>query len=146
VTTEYQAEPSVLSISATERHPRAAAKLADTFAREYLLFWRASDVRRLRMARALVEGRLSAMDTAGRRGPGGRLARRRLGELDGLLKLGMTSAGTNLPADVPRQPSSPSPGARAGAGALLGLLLGLALIAVLERRRFPARAPESGRD
>ena len=145
VTTEYHVENSVLTIRATERRRRAAARLANAFAREYVEFWRASDIRRLHTALAIVEGRVKAMDAERRRTVAGRRARRRLARLRALVAHGPTWAVIGFLARVPKHPSSPSAASRAVAGAALGLLLGLALVALLERR-LPRRAAPEGED
>ena len=132
IATEYQAEPQQLTIRATARRAGLAARLANVFALEYARFWRASDARRLREAIAVVSGRLEDTDEADRRD---REGRRRLGELRGLQRHGPARATVISRAPVPGAPSSPSLGERATTGAALGLLVGLALAALLERRR-----------
>ena len=135
IATDYEVEASLLAVAATESDAEDAARLANAFSREYVSFWDASDRRRLRRARTIVRGRLQGMTARERRGRAGQRARRRLAEIERLFVRSPTGALFAKRARTPESPSTPSRGSRGVAGAALGLLLSLALVALLERRR-----------
>ena len=134
VATDFDMQASLLTIEASDTDAEHAAELANEFAREYVRYWAASDRRRLEIARELVAGRLSGLTRAERHSRRGRRARQRLGEIERLFTRSSTGAAVAKRARVPEEPSSASPASRALAGGALGLLLGLAVVALLERR------------
>jgi capsular exopolysaccharide synthesis family protein len=126
----------VVVVTATDRDPRAAARLANLFAEEYVGFRRAADRAKIRDAQALVERQLAAqgIESNGREAES---LRSRAQELRVLAALQTGNAEVVQEASAPTAPSSPRVVRNTVLGGVLGLLLALAgtiLHARLDRR------------
>ena len=133
VTIEQQGQANVVSIQATDPHPRLAARIPNEFARQYIAFRRDADRAKVHDAQILVQHQLDALSAAKRRSGQGRSLQQRAEQLQILASLQTGNAELVQPADVPSSPSSPTPKRDAILGGLLGLLLGVGLAFLLER-------------
>ena len=126
-----QGRSDVVSITATDRSPRFAAELANSFATTYIAFRREADRSRIREAGDLVKRQLENL------GPGSQARRRdlerRSEEIGILSSLQTGNAELVQTASVPTSRSAPKPVRSALLGGFLGLLLGLAIAYLLGR-------------
>lgn len=117
---------NVIAVTATNRDPVRAARIANTFAEQYVAMRRTSDRSKLRRASEVVKQRIASSTAA----PNS-TERRELSALDDRLQVLATLQTGNAelvqPATVPRVRSAPRPRRSAVFGALLGILLGIAL-------------------
>jgi receptor protein-tyrosine kinase len=126
-------DSDLASITATTTDPDLAARMATTFAREYIAFRQESDQRRVREARRSVARQLERLPAAERSGAQGRRLRAELRQLDLLAAVRTGSVELVEPAQRADSPVSPRPKRQIAVGAILGLLLGVALTFVLEQ-------------
>ena len=136
-----EGQSDVVSITATDPNPELAAKLANTFARQYIAFRREADRSKVSEAGSLVKRQLDALPTSERAGRRGASLRNQSEQLDLLSALQTGNAELVQPAEVPSSPSSPKTARNTLLGALLGLLLGFALAVLLERLDRRVRDP-----
>ena len=131
VTVSAEGQSDVVKVTATDPSPAFAARLANTFAEQYIAFRRAADRKSIREAQDLVQQQIAALPA----GATGRAAslRRRGEQLAILAALQTGNAELVQPADPPSSPSSPKPVRNTVAGLLLGVLLGLLLALLAER-------------
>jgi capsular exopolysaccharide synthesis family protein len=123
----------LVAISATDGNPAQAARIANAFASEYVLFRQNADRDKVNQAKVLSERQLTTMSPEERRSERGRLLRQRLDQLETLASLQTGNAELVQPADIPSSPSSPKPLRSGVLAGVFGLLLGLALALLLER-------------
>jgi capsular exopolysaccharide synthesis family protein len=126
-------QSDVVSVKATDHSPGVAARLANTFGRQYIAFRRDADRSKFREAQALVAQQLQTLTPAQQQGSEGRALRARAEQLQTLAALQTGNAELVQPADVPDSPTSPRPMRNVLIGALLGLALGIATAFLLER-------------
>jgi polysaccharide biosynthesis transport protein len=144
VAAEGQAD--VVSVEATDRDPRTAAKLANAFAQEYIGFRRRADRAKVSEARELVQRQLDRIPLADQDSPNARSLAQRLQELEILAALQTGNAEQVQIAEVPDSPSSPKTRRNVVVGALLGFLLGVAAALLVERLDRRLRTPDQLRD
>jgi capsular exopolysaccharide synthesis family protein len=133
----------VLSIKATSSDPVQAARVANTYAKEFVSFEREVSVKNLTSEELQYQQQIAAIDTQLQglttNSPGAVA----LGNQEALLKQDLaqlqiagasTGGGVQFvsPASVPQQPSSPKKGLDILLGALVGLILGLLVAGLLE--------------
>ncbi len=123
-----EGQSDVVSVTATDPRPQFAARLANTFALEYIAIRREVDRAVIRRAQRLVRRRLDDLNKANR----GELEAR-ADDLKILAALQTGKAELVQPATVPSTPASPKPVRNGVLGAILGLALGLGLAVVLDR-------------
>src|SRR3954464_11800945 len=99
----------VVTVTATEKNPAKAARLANAFAAEYVDFRKQADRNKIREAQRLIEGRLRRMSPVERQGGRGQELQNRAEQLDVLASLQTGNAEIVQPADRPSNPSSPRP-------------------------------------
>ena len=126
-------QSDVVTVTATDHDPDVAAKLANTFATEFISFRRDADRSKISSAQKLVQAQLAKMPAAERNGPQGTALRQRSEQLQILAALQTGNAELVQTANPPSSPSSPKPVRNGAIGLLLGLLLGPALAMLLER-------------
>jgi capsular exopolysaccharide synthesis family protein len=139
VKTEAEGQSDVVAITATDPDPRRAARIANTFAEQYIGFRRAADRSKIRAAQDLVRGQLNQLPPAQRQGDG--KAQSLLQQLDVLGSLQTGNAELVQRAQVPTSPSSPRTMRDVVVAVFLGLLLGLAAALLLERLDRRLRDP-----
>ncbi len=128
-----QGQSDVVAVSATDHDPRFAARLANAVAGEYIVFRRQADRAKISAALTLVQQQLQALAPEDRTGPQGRALRSRAGQLQTLSSLQTGNAELVQPAEVPTEPSFPSPVRNAVLGLVIGAILGLLLAGFAER-------------
>ncbi len=136
----------VVSIKATDTDPAFAARLANTFASEYVIFRRRSDRAKVREALDLVEQRLAAMSPEEMAGPGGQDLQDSARQLELLTALQTGNAEVVQRAQPPTEASSPKPVRSVALGLILGLLLAAAATLLREQLDRRLREPSDVTD
>ena len=126
-------QANVAQISATDPSPALAARIANTYAQQYIVYRQQSDRAKVMGAYRQVEATLASMSAAQSAGATGRSLEGRAGELLELAALQTGNAEVVQTASSPTSPSAPSKTRNAILGVLLGLLLGLGLALIAER-------------
>jgi non-specific protein-tyrosine kinase len=124
---------NVVTVTASERTPSGAARLANTYARQYILLRRESGQAQLRAAERVLKARLAALSPDEQSGDSGSLLRQRLAELAIADPDGPEPVQIAEQAFSPKHPTSPNVRLNVGLGAVLGLLLGLGIATLRER-------------
>jgi polysaccharide biosynthesis transport protein len=137
-----EGESDVISITATDSDPEAAAELANTFAQEYIAFRRSADRAKIRNAQELVRRELAKLEQTATRGEQLKTLEAREDQLAILRSLQTGNAELVQRAEPPTSPSSPKPVLNLSLGLLLGLCLGLAAAWLREQRDPRITAPE----
>jgi polysaccharide biosynthesis transport protein len=135
-------ESNVVDVSATSTSPSLAAAIANTYVDEFVKEQEGSNRRFLQSALAIVKKQLSELSPAERLGTDAVNLQDRAQTLKFLAKLGYSTAQVGGEAAVPSSPSSPKVSKDVILGALLGLLLGFGVTALLERLGRPIRGLE----
>ena len=146
------------SVQATAADPALAARLATTYARQYISSRRSKAVAQIRAAQAVVERRLATLSrttNAARNLPQSRLSQRQVSALEEERTLrdqnnqlsvlaSLQDGGAELAeaAMAPSAATSPRPARDAVLGGLLGLLLGLCLAFMFERFDRHVKEPD----
>lgn len=136
-----EGQSDVVGVAATYPNPRLAARVANTFAEEYIAFRREADRAKIAEARALVQRRIRRLSPADQ-GAQARSLRGQLERLDILSSLQTGNAELAESAEVPATPSSPKIVRNTVIGAFLGLLLGVGLALLFERLDRRLRDPK----
>lgn len=131
----------VVTISATDTDPKFAATLANTFAREYVLFRRDRDRAKVREALTLVQRRLNAMTAEEQAGRAGQELQDSARQLELIAALQTGNAEVVQRARPPTTASSPKPVRSVALGLVLGLLLAVALTLIREQLDRRLRDP-----
>jgi succinoglycan biosynthesis transport protein ExoP len=142
VETSSEGQADVVTIEATHPEPRLAARLANTFAEEYISFRRRADRAKITEAKRLVERQINQLSPEEQGTPSARSLRQRLQELQIVTALQTGNAEQVEVAETPTAPTSPRPMRNTAVGAVLGLLLGFAAAFLLERLDRRIRDPE----
>jgi capsular exopolysaccharide synthesis family protein len=137
-----EGQSDVASVKATDPDARFAARLANTFAEQYILFRREADRSKVREAQQLVQRQLESLSPAEMQGPRGRSIRERSEQLQILASLQTGNAELVQRAEVPESPSSPDTARNVALGIVLGLMLGVGLAFLLERLDRRIRDPK----
>jgi tyrosine-protein kinase len=128
VSVARQGQAQLISVIATDHDPRLAARLANTFAAEYINWRRQADRAIIKRAQADIRRQVNRVADPGRR---------RL--LESLQNLGVIAALQNGKAELvqtakpPTSPSSPKPVRDGILGAMMGLILGVSLAFLRDR-------------
>lgn len=146
VSVESQGEAELVAVTATSTQPAQAARVANTFARQFISFRAAADSKKLLQAKRLAERELERLSPAEREGPRGEALSRGAEKLGILASLQTGNAELVQPASPPTAPSSPKPVRNGVLGAILGLLLGLGLAFLLERLNRQLRDPDEAKE
>jgi capsular exopolysaccharide synthesis family protein len=126
-------QSNVANITATDPDPVVAAKLANTFAEQYIAFRRDADRSKIAAAQRLVQQQLTGLPKAEQDRPQGTALRQRAEQLQILAALQTGNAELVQPASVPGAASSPRPLRNTAIGLMLGILIGLGLAVLRER-------------
>lgn len=139
------ADADVLAIQATDPDPALAARIANTYAREFIEFRREADRQKIAQARRLVDRQIAALSAEDddRRAES---LRQRSEELRVLEALQTGNAEIVEAALPPNQPSSPRPKRNTALALVLGLLLGGGLAIFLDRADRRMRTGEEVAD
>src|SRR3954470_19271166 len=126
-------QSDVVNITATDHDPAFAAKLANTFAQQFIVFRRDADRSKIAAAQQLVTDQLKRLSSSESTGPQGTALRRGNEQLQILAALQTGNAELVQPADTPGSPSSPQTKRNVIFAALFCLILGCGLAVLLER-------------
>jgi receptor protein-tyrosine kinase len=126
-------ESELATVSATAGSPDFAAKLANTVARQYILFSKHANEEKIDTAQGLIEEKLEAMPTAERNGPAGEELEAKIRQLSALSAVQTGDAELAQAATPPTSPSSPKTTRNIALGIVLGLILGIGLAMLREQ-------------
>ncbi len=126
-------QADVVQVVATDPDPARAARIANTYAQQYVLFRQQADRSKISGAQVLVQQKLAALAASQRYGSVGQSLQNRANQLGVLAALQTGNAELVQPAGVPTSPSSPKTKRNAIVGGLLGLVLGLGLVYLADR-------------
>lgn len=132
VSLSSKAQSDLVSIQATSRSPSFAAKLANTYATQYIAFRRDADRATINSAEQPLRRQIASLPAHLRNGSLGQSLQTRLSQLRVLASLQTGNAELVQPAEVPRAQSSPKPVRNAALGLFFGILLGIGLIILAE--------------
>ncbi|HTU14851.1 MAG TPA: polysaccharide biosynthesis tyrosine autokinase [Solirubrobacterales bacterium] len=138
---ETQGASDVVSVTATDPDPEAAALIANTFAESYVKFRREADRKKINDAIALVEREYATLDGGARESDEGQTLQKQVGRLQALGALQTGNAEIVQTAEEPDSPSIPKTGRNVSVGIVLGLLLGIATALLMERFDRRLREP-----
>jgi polysaccharide biosynthesis transport protein len=141
-----EGEADIVSVTATNSDPAQARLVANTFARQFIVFRTETERSKLVQAKQLAEQEFDRLPVAQQEGPRGQALSRGAEKLGILASLQTGNAELVQPAELPTSPSSPKPARNTAIGAILGLLLGIALAFLFERLNRRLRDPEEARD
>ena len=127
------ANTDVVNISATSTSPSLAAAIANTYSDQFVRSERGRNRQQFRAALALVKQRLAALSPRQRSSPSGRDLEDRAHSLTILAGINSGDVHIAQVASVPTSPSSPRVVRNTIIGAVLGLLIGLAVAFLIER-------------
>jgi succinoglycan biosynthesis transport protein ExoP len=133
ITVESEGQSDVASIKATHHDPTFAAKLANTFAQQFIVFRREADRSKIGSAEQLVQAQLDRLPSSEQTTEQGRSLRVQAEQLRVLAALQTGNAELVQPAQPPSSPSAPTPVRNGVVGGLLGLLIGCGFAFLLER-------------
>jgi capsular exopolysaccharide synthesis family protein len=128
-----EGQSNVVAVKATDHRPAFAARLANTVARQYIVFRRDADRSKINEAVALVRGQLAALAPAQRAGDEGKAIKAQVDQLKLLASLQTGNAELVQPARAPRGPSSPQPARNTILALVLGIAIGIGLAMLLDR-------------
>jgi|GEM_PF-386722 len=137
-----QGESNVIDVAATTTSPQRSAELANTYARSFVSNQAASNRKYFASAKKVVERQYEALSGEEKEEPRGLALLNRVQSLAILASLKTGEATLLRAAKAPSSPSSPKVTRNTALGAVLGLLLGLALAFLLERTNRRLREPE----
>jgi capsular exopolysaccharide synthesis family protein len=135
-------QSDVANITAVDHDPKFAAKLADTFATQFIAFRRDADRSKINSAQKLVQEKLAALPASQRAGAQATALRKQAEQLQILAALQTGNAELVQPAETPTAPSSPKPVRNSAIGLIFGLLLGIGLALLLERLDRRLKTPK----
>lgn len=124
---------NVANVNATAHDPELAARLANTFAQQFIAFRRDADRSKITSAVNLINARLKGLSPNSLTGSEGTTLRQQLGQLKILAALQTGNAELVQPAMRPSSPSSPRLTRNTIGGLFFGLVLGCGLAVLLGR-------------
>jgi polysaccharide biosynthesis transport protein len=136
-----QPESPIATVSATSPVPILAARIANTYAREFVAEQATTARRYFRGALVLVRKQLQALSPPQRVGADGVALQNRAQSLELLEQLQPNTVQIAQVASTPTSPSSPKKSKNLLLGAALGLIVGLAIALLLERLDPRIREP-----
>jgi capsular exopolysaccharide synthesis family protein len=136
------AESDVVSVSSTTTSPVLAARIANTYAHQFVTQQRHATTAYFKSALALVRREISKLSPQRRSGPEGLQLQNRAQTLIFLSEVREEPVQVAVEAPVPVGPSSPKTSRNTVLGALLGLLIGLGLVLALGRIDRRLKGPE----
>lgn len=133
---------NVTTISATNESPKLAAEIANAYGRATIAFQRQSDRAKIKAKIAVIEGRIADLSAEEIASPKASLLQEQLDQLE--IEEALETGETSLVQEAapPTSPSKPRTERNVALAALLGLVLGLALAALIERLDRRIRSTE----
>ena len=141
VSVSQAGQSNIAQISVTDPRPAEAAKIANTYADQFVLFRQQADRTKIAAAQNLVKKQLAKLPPRERASAIGQALQSRSNQLGVLAALQTGIAEVVQGASVPKSPSSPKTKRNGALGGLIGLLLGLGLAFVAERLDHRLREP-----
>lgn len=126
-------QSDVLSVTATDHDPALAARIANAYVQQYIVFRQTADQAQLTQAEQTVKAQLAAIPAAERGGAAAQSLQSREYELSLLAALQTGNAEVVQTASAPHSPSSPKPALDAVLGLAIGLMVAVLLVIALER-------------
>lgn len=126
-------QSNIITVTATDPSPARAATLANTYAREIVVFRRNVDRSVVDSAVLDVQNRLRALPSTQRSAPAGQTLKGQLTQLKALAGSQTGDVQVVQTASIPSAPSSPRTKLNIAAGAVLGLILGVAFALLAHR-------------
>lgn len=136
------ATSDVVGITATDPTPARAAAIANAYVDQYIKFSTTADRSQLSQAEQTIGSQLAAIPASQRGTPTAQGLISRRNELALLVSLQAGGAEVVQTATPPEAPSAPTPTKDGIIGMVLGLLAGLALVAVLQARDRRIKSPQ----
>jgi succinoglycan biosynthesis transport protein ExoP len=140
VSASQEGQSDVVSVTATDTSAGRAARLANTYADQFVAFRRESNAANIQAALQRLAAAVTRLERAGLTAQARQL-RRQYDNLATLQAVAPTNVGVLDPAKVPGAPSSPKKGRALLLGALAGLLLGVAAAFGLDQLDRRLRRP-----
>lgn len=128
-----QGESNIASVTATTTDPQMSARIANTFAEQYIVDRQAAERRTISAARTRIESQLAKMTEQQREGEQGARLERQVEELETIATLQSGNAEVVQRAIPNATPVSPHPKRDTIIGLVVGIALGIALILALEQ-------------
>ncbi|MDQ6606421.1 MAG: hypothetical protein M3Z06_07735, partial [Actinomycetota bacterium] len=128
VKVSQRGQSSMYAVTVTDRNPALAARIANAYATQYVLFSKQSAQAQIAAATTVIERQLAALSPAARQGASGLALTKRIERLRTVSSLENGNAELVADAVVPPLPSFPHNSKTAKYGALIGLLIGLLLV------------------
>ena len=141
---EIQSDPQsdVVTISATDPEPEFAARIANTFAANYISFRREADRSKIREATRLVQEAYGDLSPERQGSPSGEALQRQISRLRALEAVQTGNAELAQRAEVPTSASSPRIARNVALAGVLGLVLGIGASLLAQRFNRRLRDPE----
>ena len=137
-----QSDTNVVNVSATSSSPKLASQIANTYSTIFVYEQENADHQYYVSALAAVEQQLAKVSSSARSGAQGLALQERAQSLATLAELPAGTVQIAAAASTPASPSSPKVARNIIVGAVLGLLLGLAIALLLERFDQRIREPQ----
>ncbi len=138
VSTKQLGESGTIALAATSTSPSLAAAIVNTYANQFVK----EQASTFKSTLAAVNHQLAALSPQERYGADGLALQNRAQTLALLAELGYNNVQVTREAATPTSPSSPRIKRTTGLGAVLGLLFGLGLAWLLDRRDRRIREPD----
>jgi capsular exopolysaccharide synthesis family protein len=146
VSISSEGEADVVSVTATSPEPAQAQHVANTLAKQFIVFRSQTDRAKLIEAKRLAEEEFNRLSLEQQKGARGQALSRGAEKLGILASLQTGNAELVQPAELPTSTSSPKPLRNTILGAIVGLLVGIGLAFFFERLNRTLRDPEEAQE